>query len=162
MVCELVALGCLVAHGDIANTKYLQKAYKADDILKRLEQLHPDFYPYPVKMHITHGTQGHSGSVRLDDISASYLKKEELILLYGKCGDVLHKGSLRRLLNSRNAFPDKESYQDIIEWGQKLLNLLSQHRISRIGRRFHILAALQVDDVGGSVQIAVAESPLQK
>jgi hypothetical protein len=33
MLCELVALGCLVAHGDITKGKYFQKAYKADDIL---------------------------------------------------------------------------------------------------------------------------------
>ena len=39
MLCELIALGCLVAHGDIANTKYFQRdAYKADDIMRRLEE----------------------------------------------------------------------------------------------------------------------------
>jgi hypothetical protein len=44
MLCELIALGCLVAHGDITKTKYFQKAYKGDDILQRLEKLHPDFF----------------------------------------------------------------------------------------------------------------------
>src|ERR1700731_3310032 len=47
MLCELVALGCLVAHGDIAKSKYFQKEYKADDFLQALEKLHADFYPYP-------------------------------------------------------------------------------------------------------------------
>src|SRR6202051_4989254 len=52
MLCELIALGCLVAHGDIEETKAssFQKAYKADDILKRLETLHPNFYPIPRKL----------------------------------------------------------------------------------------------------------------
>jgi hypothetical protein len=41
MLCELIALGCFVAHGDIEATKAssFQKAYKADDILKRLARL---------------------------------------------------------------------------------------------------------------------------
>ena len=30
MLCELIALGCLTAHGDIAKSKSLQKAWAAD------------------------------------------------------------------------------------------------------------------------------------
>jgi hypothetical protein len=43
MLCELIALGCLVAHGDIEETKSpaLQRNYHAGDIVKRLEKLHP-------------------------------------------------------------------------------------------------------------------------
>jgi hypothetical protein len=51
MLCELIALGCLVAHGDITKTKYFQKAYKADDILERLGKLQGEILtirPYPV------------------------------------------------------------------------------------------------------------------
>jgi hypothetical protein len=41
MLCELIALGCLVAHGDIEETKapVLQNEYKAGVIVKRLERL---------------------------------------------------------------------------------------------------------------------------
>ena len=45
MLCELIALGCLTAHGDLQTGK-LKDEYKADKIIKRLQQLHPDFYPY--------------------------------------------------------------------------------------------------------------------
>src|SRR6266850_2561007 len=47
MLCELIAVGCLVVHGDIEGTKGLRKAWAADEIMKRLEKLHPDFYPHP-------------------------------------------------------------------------------------------------------------------
>src|SRR5664279_3384166 len=52
MLCELIALGCLVAHGDIAGTKasVLRNEYKAGVIVKRLEKLHPNFYPSPRKL----------------------------------------------------------------------------------------------------------------
>ncbi|MGA7124937.1 MAG: hypothetical protein WBZ19_01415, partial [Chthoniobacterales bacterium] len=47
ILCELIALGCLTAHGDIKATQApkLQKEYAADVIIKRLENLHPNFYP---------------------------------------------------------------------------------------------------------------------
>lgn len=165
MLCELIALGCLVAHGDITKTKYFQKAYKADDILQRLERLHPDFYPYPFKA--TFGppsAKDPKGSLLMEDIDADYLKKDELIELYAKCGSVLHKGSLRRLLKI-NTTPEAEPYREISFWGQKLLNLLTAHRISRVGNRFHFLAFLNLAAPGsdqGTVQVAIAESPPPK
>src|SRR6516225_496582 len=45
MLCELIALGCLTAHGDLQTGK-LKDEYKADKILSRLQQLHSDFYTY--------------------------------------------------------------------------------------------------------------------
>src|ERR1700692_4768881 len=51
MLCELIALGCLVAHGDIEETKSpaLLKSYNVGNIVKGLEKLHPNFYPSPRK-----------------------------------------------------------------------------------------------------------------
>jgi hypothetical protein len=46
-LCELVALGCLVAHGDITETNKLRKEYSATRIMQSLSALHPDFYPVP-------------------------------------------------------------------------------------------------------------------
>lgn len=54
ILCELIALGCLVAHGDIHETKSrdFQKSYHAGDIVKRLAKLHPNFYPSPRKLRV--------------------------------------------------------------------------------------------------------------
>lgn len=150
MLCEIIAMGCLVAHGDITNTKYFQKeAYKADDILRRLEDLHADFYPCPVRPVFN------PGHIHLDDVPSDwdYLTKEKLIRLYGRCGDMLHKGKMERI--SRPA-PIESHYSDIERFGQQVLNLLSAHRISRIGRQFHLVAILH--DVNGQVAVAIAES----
>src|SRR5579872_3616704 len=45
-LCELVALSCLVAHGDISalQSHKIGKAYSADDILNRLTKLRPHFW----------------------------------------------------------------------------------------------------------------------
>jgi hypothetical protein len=49
MTCELIALGCLVAHGDLSavKSKHLKKAYNPNEIIKELQRLHFDFYPVP-------------------------------------------------------------------------------------------------------------------
>jgi hypothetical protein len=163
MLCELIALGCLVAHGDITKTKYFQKAYKADDILQQLEKLHPDFFPYPFKSNITPPSPGFPGEIKMEDVDTDYLKKDELIQLYVKCGSILHKGNLRRLLALKMT-PEPDPSREIIFWGQKLLNLLSAHRISRIGNRFHFLAFLNIESGSdkATIQVAIAESPPQK
>ena len=43
MLCELIALGCLTAHGDLKTSK-LKQVYEADRIIRRLQKLHPDFF----------------------------------------------------------------------------------------------------------------------
>jgi hypothetical protein len=50
-LCEVMALGCLVAHGDLAvvQTHKVGRAYSADEILKKMSELRPYFYPYPIK-----------------------------------------------------------------------------------------------------------------
>jgi hypothetical protein len=149
MLCELIALGCLVAHGDIATTKAFQTAYKADDILKKLEHLHPDFYPVPVTPILQ------SGEVHLENSTADFLSKSDLITLYGKRGDILHRGNLRRLISGKNT--RQVNYQDIHMWGQKILNLLSSHRIIRANGNFVLIAVLEAQDRGGNVVVALAE-----
>lgn len=153
MICELIALGCLVAHGDIEETKApaLQKSYNAGDIVKRLEKLHPNFYPVPRKPMFS------PDHVHMEDYDGDFLTKDQLLTLYGRCGYVLHRGSLRNLLNPKNQPP--ADFQHIEHWGQKILNLLSLHTISRIGGNFHLVTALEAPQAGGNVLVSVAESP---
>jgi hypothetical protein len=97
------------------------------------------------------------GHVHLEDYDRDYLTKAELITLYGRSGDVLHRGSLRRILDPKNQpLPD---FKDIQHSGQKILNLLSFHTISRIGGNFHFVTALEAPQVGGKVLVSLAELP---
>ena len=149
MMCELIALGCLVAHGDIpaTHTKSFQKAYDPADIFRKLEALHPDFYPVPIKPEKT------PDGWHFDQYDKPYLTKSELIRLYGKCGDVLHKGSVRKLLNGK--VQPVVNFDDINEWGQKLLNLVSSHRIGRIGNKLQFIVLFSLT---GQAQVAIGEA----
>jgi hypothetical protein len=98
LICELVALGCLVAHGDLEATRStkLRSEWSAGQIMAKLEKLHADFFPRP---HVLR-TVG-PGQWRFDDVSHDYLTKPRFLALYGGAGDVLHRGNLQKFLASK-------------------------------------------------------------
>ena len=60
MLCEVVALGCLVAHGDIQEIQSpkMQKTWDIEKTMKELDKLHPDFYPQAAFFKQTVGVNG--------------------------------------------------------------------------------------------------------
>ena len=154
MLCELVALSCLIAHGDIegAKGKKIQKEYAADDILKRLEHLHADFYPHPITC--TFSPDG----VHIERVVAGYLTKDELITLYHECGGHLHRGSMASIFH-----PERPKQPPTVEralfWRMKFSNLLSQHHIATLTNRTHYLSFLSHHQANGAAFVAIAKSP---
>lgn len=153
LLCELVALGCLIAHGDIEATKgkKLQKEYAADDILKQLEQLHPDFYPHPITCSFS------PAGMHIERIESGYLTKQELITLYHECGGHLHRGSLSSIFRPVNP-KQPPTVERALSWGQKFSNLLSQHHIASRTRQFHYLGFLSHKQANGNAFVAMAQS----
>ncbi len=125
MLCELIALGCLAAHGDItaAQTSKLRKEYAADRIVAALEALHPTFYPKPVKQVLVR-----PHFFNMENVTSGYLTKEELMILYTRAGAVLHRGSIKKLL--KPVMPHQTDFQDILNWTVKLQMLLNQHLVA--------------------------------
>jgi hypothetical protein len=119
MLCETVALSCLVAHGDIeaTRTSKLQNGYAADNIIKKLEQLHANFYPHPVTVSAT------ANGMHLERISSGFLAKAEFLSLYHECGARLHRGSLAKF---RSTAPQAHDADIALaqEWREKFVILL--------------------------------------
>ncbi len=67
--------------------------------------------------------------------------------------------SLQQLLAPKSQSPN--DFRDIQEWGQKILNLLSVHLISRREGKFHLIVLLEAAQTGGNVLVSIAESPVQ-
>jgi hypothetical protein len=122
MLCELIALGALTAHGDIEETTKLKNVWSADKIIDRLEQLHPDFYPMPVIQNSIG-----PGKYHFDQVKDGFLTKEELVILNGKSGAILHRGTMKKLLSTKT--PLQKNFPDIVDWGQKVSTLLNHHCI---------------------------------
>jgi hypothetical protein len=122
MICELIALACLVAHGDIpaVATKKMQKILEADQIIRRLSDIHPDFYPRPMQ-------ESAGDTHKLLDVTDGFLTKENLIHLYTLAGGRLHRGPLK---DARIKFnPNKVSLAQVQRWRNRIVKLLQHHWI---------------------------------
>ena len=124
MICESIAVGCLVAHGDVegARSNRLSSAYQADFIVNALEKLHPSFYPRPTKQILKDNVV-----VGWEDMKEEYLTKAELTKTYRATADFLHVGSVSELSTRRQA--RTLDLPAINTWFVKLTRLLSHHNI---------------------------------
>jgi hypothetical protein len=151
MICELIALGCLLAHGDIEQTQTpnLQKEWSADRIMKALEELHPHFFP--VRLLQTRTADGWHFQ------KASGIGKAEVLKLYGRCGGMLHRGNVRKLL--KGPLPRQVHYPDLIALAQPIIDLLTTHAMAMKDGEHMLIATLSNADLGGACQVAIAETP---
>lgn len=157
MLCELIALGCLVAHGDITSLKAhkVGKSYSADEILDRLEKLRSHFYPI-AGQQIRHPTH-----LEFRVIDPSPFPKEALLSLYGRTHRYLHRGSLKKMLSMDIPIDTNVNIPEIIAYAQKLNDLLSHHAIS-INENQVMICILRDANNNNKVQVATAEIPPQK
>jgi hypothetical protein len=128
MICELIALACIAAHGDkpFTQSSRMRSTHQADFILNALEALHPSFYPAP-GVPVDHPD---GGRVFIPS-KADYMTKAALVKLYYKCGDILHRGSFKRFKDLKEM-----DFDAIAEARLKLIELL----------KFHSIALLSSDD----------------
>lgn len=150
MMCETIAVGCLVLHGDIPATRSgkLYNTWEADKIIKKLETLHPDFYPKP-----TNVTEKEWGVELTPRDETQGLTQQDLPVLYHKCNERLHKGSLKRLFSGK---PVSEMQPAAIgAWQKKIFHLLDIHIISSFDPGAVYLVAMRGEN--GEVQAAFAQ-----
>jgi hypothetical protein len=156
-LCELIALACLFAHGDIAGlaAHKVGRAWSADEILDRLTKLRPHFYPIPITQNpkTIDGKQG----LELRITNPSPLPKEDLLQLYGATHKHLHRGTLKKLLSSTDMPLDVAvNVEDIVGYAQRMSDLLGAHAIA-VDKDHVILCALK-SRPDGKVNVAWAAS----
>lgn len=142
MICELIAIACLVVHGDIPATKSrkMMDTWQADKIMNRLSEIHGDFYPRPVKAQV-------DDKFKIDSVTEGFLTKADLVLLYNKCGDRLHRGTVKNARYRVN--PQNVTFDQIKMWHEKIVHLLQHHWIKVFGSDDQI--GIQMNEVGEPV-----------
>lgn len=150
-ICELIALGCLVAHGDIipSNKKSLQTEWSADLIVKALSDLHPDFFPIAMRQ------KGVGGVRTIEPVTPPVMTKQGFLELYGRCGGMLHRGNVKKLL--RQKMPVQVNYPEITAKAQKFVDLLSNHMLTMKGGGQVFLCLLHPADDPANVHVSIAE-----
>jgi hypothetical protein len=73
---RLIAIGCLVVHQDIKETRSgkISGFYQADLIIKALEKLHKNFYPRPARVFVHP-----DGRSEMLNVESGFLTKSDLI-----------------------------------------------------------------------------------
>lgn len=100
MIYELVAIACIAIHSDHVNIDQLERQWSANEIMPRLERLNPEFFPRAIVVNRNPG-----GVPDLSDNVVQPMDKGSLLKAYGRCGDQLHRGTLKKILASLPASP---------------------------------------------------------
>jgi hypothetical protein len=158
ILCELIALGCLVAHGDMAILKShkIGRSYSADEILDRMTSLRPHFYPTPMKEKSVKSIDGLRRLHDLEAVNPSPLPKEELLAIHGKTHKHLHRGSLKKLLSADTPLDLNINVPEIITQAQKMSDLLAHHLIA-INEHQLIVCLLKNPMQNDRVQVVTAQ-----
>lgn len=156
-LCELIALACLVAHGDITflQSHKIGRSYSAEDILDRMSKLRPHFYPVPVTRVVNTLADGRKHH-QLTGIDPSPLSKEHLLDVYANTHKHLHRGSLKKLLSTDTPLDMTINVPEIVGSAQKMSNLLGHHVIP-ISEELIILCMLVNTDNNNKVQVITAQ-----
>ena len=122
-VLELIAFSSLVSDTDVYREKLIniEKMWNAKHILADIERIHPDFYPKPIVID-------EDDKEIWNDRQGPYLTRDEFVKVYDRCGKFLHEDSPYKTEKEiHNEY--EQLWNDIGEWGQLIINLLSNHTI---------------------------------
>jgi hypothetical protein len=156
LLCELIALSCLVAHGDfsVSYSKRLRRQWSAEKIMDDLTRLNPDLYPHAARQ--TPLTVPGKPGYNFDVINPSPLPKGELLKLYGQCHHRLHRGNVSKLLTSDTPIDTNPNFPEIISWAQRINDLLQCHLIALRPEKG---LACVLRDQNGRVSVGIFEPP---
>jgi hypothetical protein len=155
-VLEQIAFSSLVAHRanyeEVHND--LGSVWRAKRLLERIEKLHPDYFPMPVRRGVSNqfGVQHH-----FDPVEEGFLTKDEFVFLYDTASNGIH---------TWNPFKDAERVlnfqRPISEWVIRIEALLDHHIVHFVGTRDVWLIQMDSPEdhkVHAFVAPAVAELP---
>jgi len=125
-VLELIAFASLTANKESYAEihKDFESHWNAKQLLVKLERIHPHFYPKPVQFN----RQDEKGIIQSEDVAEGYLTRDEFVILYQKCSEVLH---------ARNPFRSDPRVINfgisIRDWVSRIQRLLAVHYMQLAG-----------------------------
>lgn len=158
-ICELLALGCLQLHGDLpaAKSSAASKEWNAERIMSLLHRNHAHSFPQCVT-----ATKTTDGWSYVANSKPNAMKLSEFKALYNKCGQILHRGTIRTIDAEQPL--DKSDYDQLILWSHKIVDLLSQHFVSRAAGKGLYFVQMKSEESGGptcSVLTGFAEGSIK-
>lgn len=119
---EIIAYSSLIAHktGYEKLREGVSKDWHAKRIIRKIEEINPDFYPTPMTRTENRGWKRRNGG---------FLTKTQFETLYDKCGDMMHtKNPFSK--RSPNSLRFHERVPDYVE---RIENLIRSHQVKLAG-----------------------------
>jgi hypothetical protein len=132
---ELLAFAALSANRECyARVRAdVENEWRAQQILKRLGQMHHDFYPVPV-IPVVQGP----GRWHFEKVADGFLTEAEFVFLYDKCSEATHEW------NPFRPGPRIVNFErSLAEWSDRIERLLRFHRVRLIGQVDVLLVRLE-------------------
>ncbi|NMF96003.1 hypothetical protein GPA27_01155 [Aromatoleum toluolicum] len=114
--------------------------------MKLLQRSHPHAFPQSLVR-----TKTADGWSLVANSKPNALTFSEFKTLYNKCGEVLHRGTIRTI-ESEQALA-KSEYDEVIAWSHKVVDLLNEHIISRFGGKGFYHVSLKTDAGGPACSV---------
>lgn len=141
-LCEIVALACLVAHGDVQGAEPTSGTWNPQKIMNKLERLNRHYYPQPLKTELIDGK--HVMRAVNDGV---HLRKGELPILWTKTGAMLHRAPIETAF-ARSVFDTEVDHSEMVQWTDKLVGLLSSHWITIVENKKGMRVSLKSLETG--------------
>lgn len=125
-ILELIAFASLTANREqYANAhSRFRSHWNAKRLLDNLGELHPSFYPQPIR----HAGTNDAGQHNFEPLHDGFLTQDEFVTLYDKCSSVLH---------TWNPYRDGPRVVDFgyapMEWVERIQLLLGLHKMTLSG-----------------------------
>jgi hypothetical protein len=117
---EHMAFASLVAHREAYSAVFadFETHWNVKRLFKKLEKVHPDFYPVPAIIPAEQSTP----VKQLQDVTSDFLTKDDFVVLYDVCSQVIH---------TQNPYRKGpwviDTVRPLSEWTNRLKNLLNVH-----------------------------------
>lgn len=117
-LCELLALGASLAHLRATETEFNAGNWRPSDVIRALEGVNPYPLPFPVQIELNkNGVGQHHIKPTSRPVHSGVITG-----IYGRCGDLLHVPSARRVIQGRlGAFEVERFQQWLVGWKSLLM-----------------------------------------
>ena len=149
-ICEYLALAIVLAHHRGTTAVNDLSKWRPSDLLKQIEDLNA--HPTPVRIAIELAPNGEGGT-QLTPL-AKPMNTKTISEIYGRCNDILHVGSLDRILNSK--MPNYDLSQ-LERWLDGFERLLRNHALL-LPELKRVLVCLHISGGEAPPQIFLMES----
>lgn len=139
---ELLAFGSLCANREAYAKVHADFAthWNAKKLLRKLEKIHPEFYPKPVVLQVL--DPGPPRHLHFDYISEGFLTQAEFVDLYDLCSQIIHTP------NPFSPVRTIDFRRSVADWVNRIERLLRLHQMKLAGTPQTWLAELSAQGDG--------------